>query len=260
MQSGLKRTRKDHRDYDFHKSFGTTPTALPNALNVDAGLWVPDQNAMALPNGCTGFTQADLCSDEDGVIRDPADVYFNTPPFDSGPRNIRDSLNVIRTRGVVTYLSRAVPGDQRTAYYNVRASPPLDWFDAIRLAIYSTQNEKRSVSIGTPWYPEFEQPLQGGILPTPTNWSTSRATWHNWKICGWKTIGGAPYLIGKSWQGNTYANGGFCYVSRDLINRLMQIPGTAAFTVTKLQPTSIQTVDLGMVATIVSFIRQLLGV
>jgi hypothetical protein len=261
IQSGLNPIKPDHRDFDFHKSFGAAvPPTFPTEYNTDAGLWTPDQNAMALPFGCTGFTQASLCEDEDGTQYDPADVYDHTPPGtrDRG-RDIRASLDVIRKNDLVEYLKGVKPGTHRTAYFNVRAYYPLDWFDAIRLAMLSTTQEKRAVSIGTPWFPDFEN-TDHGVLPMPLSFDVglSGASWHNWKICGWKTIGDQPYLIGKSWQGEHYGDNGFCYLSRALINNLMSISGSAAFTVSKIAPQQIQLVDLSIVQTIVSYVRRLL--
>lgn len=261
IRGGAKPTRPDHRDFDFHKSFGSVvPPTFPTEYNVDAGLWMPDQNAMALEFGCTGFTQGSLCEDEDGSQYDPAYIYRNTPPYDDGGRDIRASLDFIRKSDLHEYgsVNGFTPGTRRTAYFNVRAYTPLDWFDAIRLAMYSTAQEKRAVSVGTPWFPEFESP-DHGKLPVPKSFDVSAATWHNWKICGWKTIGDQVYLIGKSWQGAQYGDNGFCYISRPLTNNLMSISGSAAFTVSKIAPAQIQLVDLTIVQTIVSYIRRLLG-
>jgi hypothetical protein len=79
---GLDKIRPDHRDFDFHLSFGS-PTSLPSfplEYCTDLNLWMPSQNAMALPLGCTGFAGADAAADEDGVLYDPGDLYRRTPP------------------------------------------------------------------------------------------------------------------------------------------------------------------------------------
>src|SRR4051794_39058246 len=124
LQNGLKPVRPDHRDFDFHKSFGTAiPPTFPTEYNTDANLWQPDQNAMGLPFGCTGFTQASLCEDEDGSKCDPAYIYDHTSPFvrDRG-RDIRASLDVIRKNNLREYdTGHVAPGTQRTAYFNIRA-------------------------------------------------------------------------------------------------------------------------------------------
>lgn len=252
IHNGAQPTRIDHRDYDLVKSFGlTTVPDFPAELNLDNGLWNPDQNAMALPFGCTGFTQADLCADEDGVIYDPKDVYVNTPPYDDGGRDIRAALDTVRKRGVRKYLSLDAPGNKRTAYFNIRAKPPLDWFDCFRLSLLSTKDEKRSISIGTPYFPEFVGTADG-ILPMPRDFNVARASWHNFKICGFTTKNGQVYLVGKPWTGQ------YTYISRPLINQLMNISGTAAFTTSKIAPGQIQTIDLNFIQWFVSLIRVVL--
>lgn len=256
---GLQKIRRDHRDFDFHKSFGTVQTSLPASFDVDANLWMPDQNAMGLPMGCTGFAQSDLCADEDGVIYDPQDLYLNTPPGGLNGRDIRDSLKTLETRGVREYITSNALGNKRTAYFNVQSAGAIDMFDAIRLAIFSTQNEHRAVSIGIPWFSEFKYVKSDGILPVPI-FDTSHVNWHNAKVSGWVSIGGVLYLKVKSWQGASYGDRGWCYMSRELCNVLFSFNGTGAFTVTKVKPTDIQVVDMNVVAKIVSFIRQLFNI
>lgn len=254
IKSGAQKTRIDHRDFDLVKSFGlTTVPDFPAELNLDNGLWNPDQNAMAMPFGCTGFTQADLCADEDGIIYDPKDVYINTAPYDEGGRDIRAALDTIRKRGVRPYLTENAPSNQRTAYFNIRAKPPLDWFDCFRLSLLSTKDEKRSISVGTPYFPEFIGTYDG-ILPMPHDFNLARASWHNYKVFGWKIINDQPYLMAKPWTGQ------FVYISRPLINQLMSISGTAAFTTSKIAPGQIQTIDLSFIQWFVSLIRTVLHV
>ncbi len=253
MKSGLKPTRPDHRDYDFLKShgFGATFAQLPPEYSVENGLWVPNQNDAEpvftnppLPFGCTDYTQADICADEDGKLYNPAEIEAITHANAEMGGDIRAALKAIQ----------GLWG--RTAYFNIRSSGVIDAFDSVRLALYSSQPEKRSVSVGTPWYSAFEQTL-GGIVSTPQDYKDI-GSWHNHKICGWKTINGTPYLISKSWQGNIFGDKGFCYFPRDVFNAIMSISGSAAFTTSKVAPAQILTVDLSIVDTIVSYIRWLL--
>lgn len=262
MKYGYKKVFTDRRDADFHKSFGSTnfdTKTLPLNYSADAGLTMPDQNADGYPYGCTGYTSADLCTDEDGVIYDPADTYLNTPPGGTTDgRALRDSLKVLTTRGPRTKSGQF--GTKRSYYYNIRSTGYLlDWFDAIRVALYITQSEKRSASIGIPWFPEFESPTIDGRLPENIVFNWNRAGGHNAKIAGWKMIGDQPYLIVKSWQGKNYGDQGWCYMSRTLTNTLLNMPYTEVFTVTKMKPTDKQTVDLTVVENVVSFILNLLS-
>lgn len=263
LPNGLKKIQTDKRDFDHHKSFGTVgynTATLPTDYSADAGLWTPDQNAMGGPLACTGFTQADLCADEDLTIYDPLDLYHNTPPHnDSEGRDIRDSLSTVCNVGVRKYLTNDPDGNRRTAYFNVKPSSLLDPFDAVRVAMYTSKDEHRSVSVGTPWFSIFNSPIAGIISAPPSYTWTSDVPGHNWKVCGWKTINGIPYLIAKPMVGASYGINGFSYFSREIFNNLLKIYGTGAFTVTKLTTGSVQTIDFTMIQAIVGFIRSLLN-
>lgn len=258
IKGGLKLRFTDHRDLDFHKTFGTTtfnPQELPDKYYADAGLTMPDQNRDGYPMGCTGYAQTDLCTDQDEIVYDAGELYENTPPYDRGGRELRKSLKVLVDRGPRDKQGNL--GEKRTAFYNIRASGILDWFDAIRVALWITQDEKRSASIGIPWFPEFHSPDDDGILPEPTQFSWARAEGHDAKVAGWKTIDGVPYLYVKSWQGPGYGRGGWCYMSRELANKIFDMYYTEAFTVTKKQGVK-QTIDMPAVERLVSYIQLLL--
>jgi hypothetical protein len=80
---------------------------------------------------------------------------------------------------------------------------------------------------------------------------------HHWKVAGWKTIGGAPYLVCKMWAGPSCGDKGFVYMSRELANAVLNISGAAAYTVTKVKPSDIRTIDFDFVKWAVAFIRGL---
>lgn len=259
MKSGLKKIARDHRDYDFVKShkhlFGSMGT-LPSSYFVEANLWCPNQeisqaisglpNIPAMPFGCTDYGQTDLCIDEDGQLYNPMDLEDITHANANGGTDIRTSLEATKK------------AFGRVAYFNIKPSGLLDSFDAVRLAMYSAQPEKRAVSVGTIWYLEWQNVGPGGIVQMP-NVLKLDGPWHNWVICGWESFNGVLYLKGKSWQGPSYAAKGFHYVSREVFNSIMSVYGTAAFTLTKTKSGAIETVDMNIVATIVSFIRNLFG-
>lgn len=74
IRHGTSPVRKDHRNYSFNRTFGTT-LQLPDEYNVDAGFGFPDQNAEGYPYGCTGYTQSELCQDQDGARYKPPYTY-----------------------------------------------------------------------------------------------------------------------------------------------------------------------------------------
>lgn len=261
MKSGYKPVFTDKRDYDLLKTFGAVgfdTTDLPDVYDADAGLTMPDQNGNGYPFGCTGYAQTDLCTDEDGVVYDAGELFLSTPPYTPFQgRDIRSSLDLIVKRGPKG--TNGLLGPKREAYYNIRASGFLDWFDAIRVALYITRSEKRSASIGVPWFKEFESIGKDGLLPEVVNYTWNGTPGHNAKISGWKLIGGNMYLRVKSWQGTQYGDSGWCYMSRPLANAIFNMYYTEAFTVTKIPIGEIHTVDLTAVESVVSFIKNLLN-
>lgn len=256
MQQGARPTRVSKKDWDFHKSFGTVSVAFPTEYFTDAGVWMPNQDigfpsvlpqVPPLPFGCTDYTQTDLAIDLVGSL-----IY--------SPETIEQVTNANANQGgdIRTSLLAAVKLGWFTGFFNIQPHQ-LDYFDSIRLAMVSGGGEKRSVSIGTPWYPVFEQVQGDGILQIPSNLKDPNLTWHNWAIKGWKIIGDQPYLIGKSWQGPGYGDKGFCYFSRPLINTLMNVPGSVAYTATKGVLPPITAISPAFFTWLVSNIKSLLG-
>ncbi len=102
-----------------------------------------------------------------------------------------------------------------------------DWFDAIRSALIAGKPENRLVGMGTQWSPDFETLPASAKLPD----APRGLYWGHAYVCvGWKNIGGFPYLVLKTWQGTGYGDGGYCYMSRTLCNKLMGAWGAYAFT------------------------------
>lgn len=265
IKSGVNPVKKDHRDYSFHRTFGNQPQAFADSLNLDAGLTMPDQNADGFPEGCTGYAQSELCIDEDKILYFPKFTYDQTllmegigrsdSQFEKVGCDVRDSLN-----STIVYGLQAVgeTGDKslnhrRGAYYNVDLAQGMDWLDSIRNSLVLNQ---RTISIATPWYAVFGFPVNG-VIQAPQNWDTTFASWHNHKICGWKTINGVVYLTSKSWQGKNYGDGGYCYFSREIINQIMVINGSGAFTLTPYTNQMAQRVILTLWEYIGSYLRMI---
>lgn len=271
IKNGLKPNKIDHRDFDFHQSFGAIKVPFPAEFNTDAGVTMPNQTqddysfspfVAAEPFGCTNETTSDVSTDltNGSHIRRPDTVEAITQANAKGGYDVRSSLLV----GLQPNILNPNRLGWYSAIFNIRAIGQ-DFFDAIRTAMVSGGTERRSVSIGTPWYPEFEPIGNGngkmtasGIISEPASWSTKNMSWHNWKICGWKTINGEVYLVGKSWQGAQYGDKGFCYFSRSIINTIMAIPGTVAFTATTGSLPPINTISVTWLQWLISYARSLL--
>lgn len=257
IKGGTRPTRVDHRDYDFKKTFGRVDAVvqfLPE-YNTDAGLTMPDQNAEndqftpvvpPLERGCTDYGTSEVSTDLDGVLKNPMRLEEVTKANALGGYDVRDSL--LAGKSVYGY----------TGIFNIRAIGQ-DMFDAVRDAMVSGASEKRSVSVGSKWFSNtFESVDATGILGMP-NFSDSNYTWHNWKICGWKTINDQVYLVGKSWQGKNYGDKGLVYFSRPLFNQLMAVRGSVAFTATKGVLPPIETISTTWLEWLISNAHNLLG-
>lgn len=263
IKSGARPVRKDHRDFSFSRNFGGVVPVFADSLNLDPGLTMPDQDTDGLPYGCTGYASSELCGDEDKAVYFPKFTYDRTllmegigpsdSTFEKTGCDVRNSLNSTIVYGVqkVGEDGSTALNYRRGAYYNVDLAQGLDWFDSIRNCLVLNM---RTISIATPWYMAFAL-TSNGIIKTPGTYDTTFASWHNWKVCGWKTINGIPYLIGKSWQGNQYGDGGYCYFPREVINQLMTINGSGAFTLTPYTNQFAQTVILTLWEYVGSYLR-----
>lgn len=314
MINGVQPITKDHRDYSANRTFGVVTTVFPDSLNFDAGFRFPDQNAEGLPQGCTGYTQSELCQDEDRVQYQPRftydkTIYMSWQNIEGLPQDIRTSIKSTIMYGVLPNTAlQKIAGfiapdvtdteaskHRRAAYYVLEKNEGLDWFDSIRNMLlagsaieYDTGiSSNRSISMVTPWYREWTRPNvpKSGIVKRPAGFdvkaggastsvigkildllarlfgSSGGATpWHNWKISGWKTIDGVPYLMGKTWQG-LVGDTGWMYYSREIVNELMEIYGTGGFIVFRSNPANdadIQTVKLTVLDDLKSYTRVML--
>jgi hypothetical protein len=146
---------------------------------------------------------------------------------------------------------------KRIAYFRVGQNP--DYFDGVRTALL---NNHRSVSVGTPWFPEWSAAGWGlylnrapdgvvsygsgaektGFMPMPDLAHLSGVPWHCYKISGWITRDGVPYLKCKVWAGIGFGDFGWAYLSREVFNAAMTIWGASAFTLAKPVDAQIRTV------------------
>lgn len=239
MVQGALKLRPDRRDYSFLHTFAGSTEGLPDTFSIYDGRPIPDQRTFdrrfnpavrPLPMGCTGETQTMIAGLEDGALYDPADFYDATPPGTDGiGRDVRDSLKTAVKRG----FKRAdgTVGYKRAAYFNVYGSGKIDDTDAVRIALWLNQAEKRGVSVVSWWYPTF-YPDQFGSVQLPS-FNTKEATLHNYLITGWRTRNGVEELECVPWLGSDYGRGGLVYISRPIFNGLLSQPWSGCFSLTK---------------------------
>jgi len=266
MQSGLKRVLADKRDLSFHRSFGSVPAPLPLLdYSYDDGKTMPDQNADGLPYGCTGYSQADIAGNEDNSIYKPFYTYQKTCYIEGHPTDqgcdIRNSLKVGQVYGVQR-LDETTEEEAKThgrgKYYSVDKLDGLDWFDSFRTAL---RNGKRSISVGTIWFPEWHMTGQDGILTSlfVYNGNPNAYPWHNYAIVGEKTINGTPYLIAKTWQGRNFGDSGWCYLSSETFNKAFDIYGTCGFTQPAFSPQDTFTIKITILQFVIMYIGRIIG-
>lgn len=274
IRNGSRPTRINHKDYDFFKNhtFGSvSPTTFQDEYFADAGLTMPNQDVVdteftpptpPLPFGCTDFGSSDLVTDLTGKIHNPNDVEAITHANANSGCDIRVSLDACSQP---TLLNPNRLGWFRQ-YFNIRTSGTVDYFDSFRVAQITgiNVNEKRSITWGTPWFPSWENAARSGqlIMPMPTLaelQSVSSMPWHNSVLDGWSNrvpvAPGRELYRNKSWQGNQIGDRGFLYFPREVINTVMSISGTVAFTATNNAVQNPQTIDVSLLRWMISVLQ-----
>ncbi len=279
VYNGTRPTWRNNKDFDFHKTFGTAVT-FPTDFSVDKGLTMPDQNSDGNYFECTDYTTNDIGTDLYGIVFTNGRLFAKTllmegQPWTTQGADIRSALKAAKVYGLLPFDKTpqelqhtaesfnadyrhwpvaldAIASEYRLGdLFNIQ---PLngEWFDGIRSAIFTNN---LPVTIGTPWYSTWENIGSDGICSTiPTG---TPSGWHNWKIAGWKTVNGVPYLLAKTWQGNRYGDNGWSYYPREVINALWKIYGVQAFTIAKAEGKDIQSIKFDMLETIKTFLARI---
>ena len=240
----------------FHRNFGSTSVDSIPDFNLDAGLWTPDQNADKAPTECVGYTRSEILTDKFKKIQSPDFGYAaalwleGNGPSDSGvdfhlgleSAVVVGSIDIDQSpisaakngelfvSDINNYpdsLRKLALANSQNGVYDVLGNG--DAFDSILSALYTG---KVGVSIGTPWFQQWEQATTSGMLPPVNDLSkVDSLPWHNWVIKGKKTVNGISFLVAKTHQGKGYGDNGFTLYDRDTINRVLSIPGTGAMTI-----------------------------
>jgi hypothetical protein len=120
---------------------------------------------------------------------------------------------------------QTTPSDTATAYFFVKKSGGLDWFDSVRSAInqlYIKYGKVIPLSVGMNWYSEWDF-APNGIIPDS---ATSLLGGHDVKIAGFETYSdGVDYIrLQNSW-GPEYGDQGTYRVSRQVFNKYFDVYG-----------------------------------
>ena len=270
IQHGARPTKDDSRDNSFRKTFGAVPVdvnAIPD-FNLHYGP-IPNQNVPneffnipAYPYGCTDYGTCQLGNNKDSRLYNPGYQESITGVNAKGGYDVRASVQTsvdygLQAQGESAALAKT---HRRPALFRVGKNP--DYFIGALTAMWLT---KRSISCGTPWYPQWSDAATGNkhtydpktgsytvsdggvktnIAPVPSGFynNANDFPWHDWILCGKKTINGVAHLICMPTQGEEFGDGGFLYFPAETINYVMAIGGTCEFTVAEADPDAIQTV------------------
>lgn len=260
MKSGTKPHIQDHRTYSLIRTFGSVlQSQIPAEFNFDAGLTNPNQDADGFPLGCTAYTSSELAQDTDKKKYLPQYTYGKTceiegigsdsPQYEKVACSIQDALKSTIVYGLDDGLGANPLRNRRGAYYDVLDGASGDRFDAVVSAMW---DHKKSVCVGTQWQYEWFNTVRG--LITEVYIPNDRNPWHCFKLCGVKVIQGESYIIGKPWIGPQYGDQGFCYFPRGVVNKMLSIDGSCAFTLAPYT-SQIETVKLNILTTILSYLR-----
>lgn len=254
MVNGTRPAKHLHYVRKFKHAFGGIE--IPD-FNLDSGLnGMPDQEKDNAPYECTGYTAADILTD---IFRTPFSPDFSYAAAryiaGDGPEGTQGTSfhaagqSMVAVGGLnknVAPINASQQGEKYISDWN-------NWNPSQRFALSYIQNGLRNVlglgdafdsirsaafqggigiSIGSPWFPEWTNNINGGIVQVP-NLTGSYSTWHNYAVKGQKTINGVPYLIVKSWQGTRVGDNGWLYFSRETINAALSVPGSGALTIDK---------------------------
>jgi hypothetical protein len=246
MKSGAKPlTRLPKRD--FHRHFGGTIN-IPD-FNLDSGLWNENQNADGKDTECTAYFVADTFTDLKRKLFAPGFTYGATM-FTEGIQPTTEGADPLAAlqssviAGVLPSFYNTQPQSElmdanwsnwqsfeRTAALAntaVDVQNALGFTDSFTSILSTIWTGQVAVALCTPWYSEWMN-APGGILPMPANVNdTSGLGWHCYSGKGKETISGKEHVITKPWIGASWGDNGFGYMSQEVCNAIMAVPGTGA--------------------------------
>lgn len=257
LTSGTRPAQHIYKEKKYHEYFGGIALAQIPDFNLDPGLTMPNQNADNAETECVGYTGADQLTDIFKVPFDPDFSYAvalrtgGDPPGVNGASFHAGEQGLIWFGGLLKSLATISAAQQGEAFVsNLDNWPTINWRnesykykqnglynvlgfgDAFTSVLSAAYSNKLSVSIGSAWYPEFEEPDVNGIVKIPQNFqSVAGLPWHNYVVKGQKTMFGVKYAIVKSWQGTGIGDKGFLYFPMECINGVLSVIGSGALTI-----------------------------
>lgn len=239
---GLKRPKKDLRDFQWHKKFG----AVSELPTQDFDVWEPlttfDQGANDL---CTDYSTIGAAEAQFSQILDVCfqraahNEVAGTPGYIGGADPKQAALAVIKVGAIPQSIAPFNLNDSPSSYadiskypqniineagadkefslYQITPNNGMDLFDSIRSALWQSYQStfKAPVMVGTEWQADWlRQP--GGIINQ--NDPEYGYTDHAFVFTGQKTINGILYLKAHLSSGTEWGDQGFFYFTREIVN------------------------------------------
>lgn len=239
LSSGIRKHHYKLSDYSLERTFkplgATELLKLPDSYNADIGVGFPDQIKDGKPNACAAYAQTETAQNEYGLDFDPAYLYDKTCLIegteDGAPCNdIRNSFKASEIYGNKPTNGGDPLQYRRTAKYFDVDKVQKSYFEGARNALWLNRLNHRTVSVGTPWTWGTTLPANG-MFPALKKYEWKEGVvGHDWVICGWETVDGVPYLLGKAWLGPLWGWSGYGRMPKQVFDKLMNISGTFMYT------------------------------
>jgi len=236
----------------FHVLAGGT-LDVPD-FNLDSGVLMQDQDADGAPTECTGYGVTDDLYDINKIEYTPDFQYASTLFLEGVKPSTGGADPLVAMQSAVVFgslqksqanISAKTDGELFIANWEnwqpflktsafaskrpVDVRNALGFTDSFTSIISAAWNGDVSVHLTTPWYNEWQNPPENGVLPMPANPSNvDGLPWHFHSIKGKKTVNGSPLAIDKSWQGSGVGDNGLLYFTPQVLNAVLEVPGTSA--------------------------------
>ena len=244
---------------DLHKIRKYKHFGAINIPDFDLGQNLPlqDQNASNAPYECVGYTAGHILS---SIFNTPFSPDFSYAAaryiagdgkegsqgtsFHAGVDAIVAVGGLVKdmAKETATSVGEATVSDwafwtdiqKRAALGRVQngAKNVLGNGDAFNSILSACYQGGVPVSIGSPWFIEWESNINNGVVGTPAL-NGNYPSWHNYTVDGQKTINGVPHLIVYSHQGSRVGDGGKLYFPREAINAAISVDGSGALATDK---------------------------
>lgn len=203
---------------------------------IDKNQYFPNQLIDGNSTECVALTVADICGNIDSQLYDPDFNYAftlylqgiqpNTAGLDPragilstvayGLLPMSEADFTAKTMGelYIANFANYSKEDVASALKNARNGiKRLYSYDEI---VQYLNDEQKGVSLAVKWFPEFNNPYSGGILPTPN--TSGEYSLHNVAVYGSGTNG----LQIKPWLGPSYGFGGYGYMNCYVFSQVFQ--------------------------------------